>query len=499
MRHRAFPVALDLALLWTWSVVFTFLPSWLSGIPARNLLSSDAEYYAAVTQRLIGSTTPTVDAALATDLLPVSEQAFLITLADIARAVHVELLDAWVVYELIAAMLFAAALYWLLIDVTRSRRISVIAAVVLSLGVHALGGSVFGFEPRGFIPRDLALGVAVVVVKLHTHAGSDRQKAAIFLTCGILANAYSVLFAHLVGVLLLVELARRPRSAPTVVGFAVLAILGAAPTVVDVLATRIVTAPPDPDIYRLRASYVLVTPLSATVVQYLRRPLLAFAAILALFVLCRGRWTSDERARLMPFFAIAIAAAAVAATGVALEQGTPLARLLASRASVFLILASVPLSLVGAPLALRGRISNHGLVGVGLAFAFLAIQSNVLTDVRSITSGLETREERLDLLRAATELRLETADGDVFMAPSSDAQDVAAALRTYAGRPAFVTYKDLGIVFYDGARARDLFDRWMQSEIALGSDRQVLMDFMAAHGVRAAVVKSGTHYEVVVR
>jgi len=490
---------IHLAILWVWSVAFAFLPSWATGIPASRLLSSDAEYYAAVTQRLTDPLANTGDLSLAPDLLPSTERASLIALANLARTTHADLLDAWVIYEILAALLFTAALYWLLVTATRSRAVSFVTTLIVSLGVHALGGSAFGFEPRGFVPRDAALGIAVLFVLAYLRTGSDRSRACVFLACGVAANGYSPLFAHLVAVLWLGELAKRRRVTVPLIAFGVLAVLGALPTVIDVAATRVATAPPDPIVFQIRAGYVLVTPLLPALVQYLRRPLLAFAVIIIVYLSCRGRWTDDERARLIPFFRIGLAAALLSAFGVLFEQGTPLARLLLSRSAVFLILASIPICLLGLPIAARGRVRRPPAVGLAAAMIFFALQSNILTDIRSVSAAVAQREQRLDLLRIATALTAQSEHGEIFLAPSEDADDVAASLRTYALRPAYVTYKDLGIVFYDGQRARALYSRWTESEVALQGDQGRLRDFMAAHEIRIAVVHSTAGYELIRR
>ncbi len=480
------------ALLWAWVVTFTFAPAWINGIPLSRQLSSDAEFYASVMQASTEAGLNAAGTSLEPGLLPATERTFLAGIASLAAAMRVDLLEMSVAIELAAALFFAAALYWLLLDQTRSRSTALVATLIGTLGVHALGGTVFGFEPRGFLPRDAALGGAVALLNVFLRARSDRERIAVFFAAGVLANAYSVLFAHLVAVLILATVLRRGRPTASLLRYAGAALLGAAPTVIDVVTSPALASPPDPEVYRLRAGYLLLDQGALAVAQYLRRPVLAAIVAALVVFLARKRWTTAEGERAAPWIAIAVSAAIMATLGVALEQGTPFARLLLSRTSVFLILSSMVLCLLALPAVFRGRLRRPALAGLLTASAFFLLQSNLPTDVRALASARSGASSRIALVDAADQLRVRTAASDLFIAPSSDAEDLAATIRTYAIRPAYITYKDLGIVFYDGVRARALYVRWTATEAALAGDRAGLLRFMTERGIRAAVLRDGS-------
>lgn len=479
-----------IAVLWAWALVFSFAPAFASQLPLSAQLSSDAEWYAVALMRVSDPPLIANDDVFALDLLPAPERHVLAFFANMADALHLDILDWSVALSLVALALYVAGLY-LLLRWSLSPAIAFSLAAVLVVPVHALGGTTLGFEARGFLPRDLALALAMFVLIGYVRAGGNgRGLAAIFVLCGGLANGYSMLYAHLAVVLLGAELLRDRRLGIRHFAFGLCFVAGALPTVVDILTSDRRFAPPDAEILVIReGSLLLQGPISA-IIQALRR-LIIYAAVVGLVLAFGWRALAPElRGRLGPWIPVLASSGTISIAGLILENATPYTRYLPSRASVFFFLAAsivIAASLPALGAAMRGP--RGRALGVATAFAIFVAQSNVPTVYRELVDAVRLAPERADFMTVARSLRESTTAATVLSATADEVPDLAASLRTYARRPVYVSFKDVGIVLYDGARGRMFYERWRESQAALGSGAiDQIRAFLLAHGITAAVV-----------
>jgi hypothetical protein len=481
----------DRVVLVVWALTFNLLPLLTSDVPLSRRLSSDAEWYSVAFMRLASPPLIATDDVYALDLLPVTERAALAALGRVGTLTGADVLDWSVGLSFASVLVFVLGAYSLMRTTLRPG-LALLVSAALVVPVHALGGTQLGFQATGFLPRDFGLALSMLVILLYVRAGRRTDRLAIgFLACGLLANVYSMLYAHLGLVLLGAEALRDRAVRPRLFAFAALLAVGAFPTVLEVItAPRF--GPPDLEVLRLREGSLLLGPMPTTVTQLLRRPLL-YALLLAVLVVTLRRsrpWLAE--AALHPWFAIAASSAAVTAAGLVIENATPFVRYLPSRASVFFLLAAMVLSAALIPTLTERWWSRRGrAIGLGILILIFAGQSNLPTVARQLLDDAERGDSRRDLIAVANHLRVTTPATDSLLAPSEELADIAASLRTYARRPVFVSFKDLGVVLYDGARGRSLYRRWRTSQdLITKGDLQQIRSFLRDNGLAAAIVPS---------
>lgn len=454
-------------------------------------LSSDAEWYAAALMRSTDPPLIAADQSQPLDIRPAGERALTTVLARAGQALGIDVLDWSVIISIAALLVFVAGVY-VAVRVAAGPTEALIVAGASIVSVHALGGATYGFQPLGFLPRDLMLGPALLLIAMYGVAlrRGTAALAGVFFLCGLAANLYPVLFAHLALTLLGAELLRRRRIALPVLAFGAAAALGAAPAAVDVLSRSLVSTPVDVEVLRLRHDYQIVESIPLAVTQYLRRTIVYAGLIAALWWLMRRHLPIVARS-LGPWFALAASSLALSLVGVLLESARPeLIRYLISRTSVFFIFASMVICCVGIRSLVSNRWPRSGpAAGVVAVLAIFALQSAAPSVVRGLVDTRTHLADRLAFHSIAQEVRALTSPDDVLIAPSDEVPDLAASLRTYARRPVWQTYKDLGVAQVDGIRARRGFERWTEMHAVLaGGDVDQIVEFMRANGIRAAVV-----------
>lgn len=473
-----------------WALGFNALLPLAAAAPPSQLLSSDAEWYAGVLER--SSTPPELapDPSLGVDLLPPIELGVIRLVAVTAEVLHVDLLDLSVGLSFLAAVLFPIALYWLGRRALGDPSSALVLGASAVIPVHALGLTEFGFQATGFVPRDPALCVALVIIGIWLRqTRTTVAGAAPYLMCGVLANAYSMLFAHLALTLLVADLVRGrgPRVTHVIYGGAFA--LGALPTIVAILTSVRFNTPLDREVLEVRERDLLLVSVGPAL-QYLRR-VVTYALLLgALLALSRGRSTPHERERLAPWVALGLAAFALSLAGVVLENTTSLARYLLSRTSVFFILSCMIGCLLLMPAALRERRWRRWkAAGLLAALAVFAIQSNLPTVYRQLSDAVGGRATQARFHDALAVLAASTQRTDVVMSTADEFADLAASTRIYARRPIYVSFKDVGIGLYDGQRGRELYDRWRAAQAAIASRDPVrIAAFMRSQGITALLV-----------
>jgi hypothetical protein len=128
---------------------------------------------------------------------------------------------------------------------------------------------------------------------------------------------------------------------------------------------------------------------------------------------------------------------------------------------------------------------------VAAAVVFLA-QSNLPTVYRQLRDGRAHRDDRRRFLAAVERVRELTPIDAIIAAPSPEADDLAATLRTYAQRAVYVTYKDGGVSILDGARARKWLADYRRQQRAYVCRRPgAFVQFMRDEGIDYALVPEG--------
>lgn len=476
-----------IALLVIGALIFSLLPKWVSGLPFKHLLSSDAEFYTHA-MRVMHQGLSAGQAGIPMDTKPLGDLILNRAIGGLADSSHLDLLGLTVYLSIASLIGFVLAVYALSLVTLRDRGWAFFLAAICIIPVHALGGTTFGFQALGFLPRDFALGLAIGVLVLYALAvqrGSLRWLYATFMACGLCANYYSICFVHLCAVLLCAELIRTRRFSPHLLGFGAIWALSAAPALWDLTSKTGTWAPVDVPIMRRRNGFMIASPLFAALSRYLRRFIIHILMALAGGFLVERFAGREMRERMRPWIAIALASTAIAIFGLILEAKTEYLRAFFSRASLFLTIASMLLTLAGIhALMERWTPSRARLATAIVAGGLFLVQSNLPSVFRYLRDLRTSREQKNRFFTAIEALAAATPPSATILAPSPEMNDIAASLRTYANRRIFVSYKDGGVTLVDGARGRDWLGRYQRQEMALGSrESSALNAFMLAEKI----------------
>lgn len=484
---------MHLAVLAAWALTFTLVPSIVTGVPLSRLLSSDAEWYVALEATLVDPSLLTADRGFAYSrwVKPGYETVWHRGIGELASFSGLDIWTASVGVSIVTLVVFVWLIYALAARTLHDETLAFVIAAILVIPVHALAATTLGFQALGFLPRDLALTVALVILLAYFRAcrcGSGMT--AVFVACGVIGNFYILLFTHLCATLLVAEVIRARRVKVRHIGYAVAFVLAVLPAVASSLSTLRGAAPIDVAIMRMRQPYLLVLPFMPALETTLRRVVIYVLVAVPLAAIVDRYGSELERKSVAAWTPIALGALAVTVLGMVIENTTTLAPYQISRTSVFFLLASMMISAVGLQVLSRlwwtAAPRQAGLIGLT---CLLLLQSNLPSVYRSIRDLRAGREERQSLLDAANWLRHYTDADARVLAPSTVDKDLALTLRAYSLRPSFVTEKDGGVSMVDGEQARQWLRRFRTMQETLASrDARALFGLMRSEGVTYAVL-----------
>jgi hypothetical protein len=407
------------------ALLMSALPSWISGIAYGRLLSSDAEWYVALAARISDATFFATDRgfAYAGGVKPGFENALHWIVIAIARVIGTDLASASVVVSAVNLVAFVLVLYWLLTRTMADDTLAFVVALALIIPVHALAATTLGVSPLGFLPRDLALTVAIGVLGAY-FAALDRKRGMwlVFLSCGLFANfLHARIRASGGGVVGCRSAARTRRLAPS--SRRCRDLRGRCRS-----GNRHVGALPPRGGAGRRGDHADAPALHADLSAWTGSPdqlsaRLIYVGLLPFIYLGLRRYglvTPGMRAWLQ----VALAALLVAAAGVVIENTTTLWPYHLSRASVFFLLSATVVCTYG--LATLGeRLGGRWgrAAGVTAAILLLLIQSNVPSVYRHLEGLRSSGQERRELLDVADWLRTSTSRDAVVLAPSTEQRE----------------------------------------------------------------------------
>lgn len=475
--------ALDLTVLIAWATLFTLMPFAVSGIPLWHQLSSDAEWYAAVSAMTLDPHILTADQSFTPDAKPSGERLVQWVFVHITDGLGLSLLQGSIVVSYASLIVFVCGIYMLTRYALGNSRYAFMVASFTVIPIHVLGGTTFGFQALGFLPRDFALSFLPIVLLLYCYAIRQPTPLYLILTyfvCGMLTNLYVLLFPHLFVTLLLAEVIRTHRIGWIYVVYGGAFGLGAVPAIVDVLGRVSAPTPIDLAIMQLRHSYMMVGPFMESIGRYLRRFIIYTVVVATLWFLVRRYGTDEEKDALRPWFSIVAGAFIIAVIGVYIESTTVHAKYFLSRTSLFLTLGAMMICCVGVEVTCRQWMGTRArAVAMAVVAGIFLLQSNLPSVYRLLRDSHATSEQRQRFLTAVERLKVISGIHDVVLAPSEIQMDMAASLRTYALRPIYVSEKDGGVSMLDGERGRKWLKRYRTlQEVLSSSDAGPLLRLM---------------------
>jgi len=490
---------LHIALILIFALLIHHLPFFVSGVPLRMQLLSDAESRMAIWQIAqnpdVFSNDPILTLSLKT--LPSSEEIISRVLVSIGSFFSFDLFEWSVILSFCSLFLFLCGLYWLTFYSVRDRMVAILVTFFSIIPVHVLGAATFGIQPLGYMPRDMALAVSMYVLLLYVHAVKNENRTCFFLTffsLGLLTNLYPPLFTNLFLTLLITEVVRKRKLEVRSILFAAAFGTGALPTFVDIVLKSTAAAKIDMELLKSFYQYMMVYPFSLASLKYLRRFLLYLFLVPVIVYWMQRFCKNGGMQRVQPWLSIAAGSFILSVVGLYLESTTTYVKYFFSRASLWFILSSMVITAYGLRMFFQMRFPIRAplltIVAVSLIFLF---QSNLPTFYRFVADARLKQQEKSDFHEAITRLRDITRPGDVILAPSEEYHDLAASVRTYSARPIYVCYKYGGVVLLDGGIGRLWLQRY-QNLTAVFQDKnaQSLIDFMKRENIHYAFVPA--HY-----
>lgn len=482
--------------------ILNFLPFFVSGIPLNRQLLSDAEqrlalWQDAVTPGIFGNDR-ILDASLKT--LPPSERLVSSFFVSLSSFLHVDIFTLSVALSFVSLAVFLCGLYFLLYTSLKNRFFAFFIAFFCVIPVHCLSGDTLGFQALGFLPRDLASGIAVFILTAYFKAvnqGSQKLRLTSFFLLGLSANFYLPLFFSLFLTLLLAEIIRIRRVTPAVFYHGVSFLLGALPVFCALIFKKTAVTPVDAGLLRLYYNYMMVYPFSTGVIKYLRRFLVYAVLVPFFYFVVMRRPPSRDRDLLFPWYAVNLASFLLSLAGILIETFTTEARYFISRSSNWFMLSSMVIVLCG----LNGFFREHKVRRpvfwtILVAGTLFLAQSNAVTIVRFLRTARAQREQRMDFFTAVDKLKQNSSPGDIVLTPSNEMPDIGTSVRTYAWRPLYVCYKYGGVAILDGGiarqwyfrhtRVRELFDHFTAASLfKLMRDEEIRFAFFPSEYYRA--------------
>lgn len=478
------------------AILLNLLPYFVSGVPLQDQVLSDVESHISTWQISTNPSLFSKDKILRTGLnvsLSKGQLLFDHFLGFIAKSLNIDLFTFSVFLSFCSLVFFLIGLYLLLLFSLKDRLLAFLITLISIIPVHALGAVTFGFQALGFLPRDLAAAVAVFILLLYFYAieyKNRRNMGLVFLISGLLANFYPTTFFQLALTLSFAELIRTRKINMFDVTCGGLFILGATPTIGDILLKTTSAIPVDVEIMKSFYRYMMASPTWDTVRQYLRRFLIyAFLTPIIYFFLIR-KATESDKPLLKPWIALAISSFSIAIVGVYMESATSLSKYMMSRTSVWFILSAMVIISYGMRILYRQYPVKKSalLIAVTLSMIFL-FQSNLPTTYRFLRDTYNNRVQTKDFHIAVSKLKQMTKEDDLILAPSDEFNDLAAKVRTYSLRSIFVCYKYGGISIMDGALGREWREKYQKlTDVFKDKNPKTLIDFMEREQIHYAFI-----------
>lgn len=489
--------ALHLTFIILCAILLNLLPFLISGIPLQQQLLSDVEYHISTWQIALNPNVLAGDKFLQLGLktLPTGQILSNKIVGFIAKSFNLDLFTISVLLSFFALLLFLCALYILILYSLKDPLTAFLISFFSIIPVHALGSAIFGVQALGFLPRDLSLAVAVIILVLYFYSLQNKKSLKlVFFTSGILANFYPLIFFQLVIVLLLAEIIRSKKINFTYVGHGLIFLAGALPSALDILLKNTQASPIDIEIMRSFYKYMIADFSWDSLRHYLRRFILYSMLVPVIYYFSIRKAPEPEKGFLRPWIAIAVSSFIFSLIGAFIEGTTVLTKYMLSRTSVWFTLSSMVITASGLKMFFEKYTKRRALLYLVVAASFIYLaQSNLPTTYRFLRSTYNNREQTREFHIAVDKLNKMTNENDLILAPSEEYYDLAASVRTYSLRPIYVCYKYGGISVMDGLSAREWLQRYRKaSDVFQSKDPRELINFMEAEGIHYAFVPS--HY-----
>ena len=393
--------------------------------------------------------------------------------------------SSWV--SSLSLIVFLSGVYFVVAYSLKNSWLGFLVALGSIIPAFSLGGSTWGFLAQGFLPRELALGIAVWIMLIYFY-GLEKNHIwagrSVFLFSGIFSNWYPVLFFHFAAVLFVAEIIRLKSIKKELLVYGLLYAAGASFALIDIFIKSTHTAPIDLEVLRFRFRYMLLSSFEYAFLRYLRRFLIYAVVVAGLFIFSKKTLNRDELRPLSPWYAVWLSAALISLTGIVLENFTTFARFLFSRTSVWFLFTSMAIIAYTIHKIYEKKIKNNFPLSAVLATGILLIfigQSAIPSIYRQLRDLRINSTNYNDYIALLENLRNVTPNDAIILASPREAYKI----RVYGSRGAYVSWKDGGITLLDGRSGREWFERLHEVEAVFGQKNlEVLQKYAQTKNIR---------------
>lgn len=462
-----------------------------TGIPLKYQQSSDATVHVVDWQRLAQNYSGGFENDLMFQNYQAQPTGVLFVdkiLVGISDTFNIELLNWSIMISYIFLAVFLTGVYFLVLYSTKNLLLATTISLVSIIPVISLGLSSWGFLTKGFVPKEISLGIAVwlsIIYVWGVSTNSKRKVGIFFLLLGLFSNWYPVLFFHYAIVLLVAEVIRQGgvKKQHFLYG---LVFLAAAPIALfDIFIKSSNFTPP--------VNAIIVDHYAETLrswkylfLHYLRKQIVYIAIVAFLWYIYRHILKKEYPPLITLWYAIWWSALVWSLLGVGIEIFAPsYMKYLLSRTSVWFYFASM--IIVGYTAyeiwftKYARSTKNSILFSVVLSFILLA-QSSVLNVYKGIEEGRDNSQDYQQYLSILTQLKTVIPPGSVIL---SNPDKEAKTIRAYGGVGSYVSWKDGNVTLFDGDAATIWFNRYKETQrVFLQKDFSEIQDLATKHNLQ---------------
>ncbi len=460
-----------LAIIITTAFVYSFGLIFFTGVPARYQLNSDAEVHLVHWREFSSNDRISLvnDAMFKLDIRPKGELFIDKIIVKIGEFLGINILSWSVIISYISLLIFLSGVYFVVSRSLNNRLVGFLVGLGSVIPAFSLGGSSWGLPANGFLPRDLALGLAVWLFGLYLFGIKNRSIWNIrlmFLVMGLLANWYPLLFFHFSLALILADIIRLKSLKLDHILYGLIFCTGAIFAISDIVSKSLNFTAINMEAFRGRFSYLLLESWEYAFFRYLRRFILYLMAVIAIYFAGRKYFSRDSLSLLKPWHSLWLSSAVLSLLGLYLENYTSFARFFISRLSVWFIFSSMVIVAYSIWLAADHRSNmDYKIPAIFAALIIFLGQSMIPTAYRHARDLRANSESYLKEMATIEKLKEITALGDlIFMNP-----DRAGKIRTYGARGTYVSWKDGNIAVLDGVGALEWSRRLKEADESFNS------------------------------
>ncbi len=462
-------------------------PSVLTDIPLNHQLSSDAEVHINH-WRQFSANNPvdfSNDRMFSQGIWPKGQLFIDKLLVKTGEWFGQEAADWSISVSIISLVIFLSGVYFIITYGTGNSFWGLLLSLGSIVPTISLGGSSWGFLTKGFLPRELGLGIAVWLLALYFYSLKNNKRVyryLVFALTGVFSNWYPIMFLHFFLLLFIVEIIRQRSFNKEHVFYVLLFIICAPLAFIDFVTKSSDMSPINMAIFYDRFKYMLLNSPEYALLKYLRRSIIYTVLVVIVFLQNRILKNKTE-GNMLIWQNIWLSSGVLSIVGVLIENFTPFAKFLISRTSIWFIFSSMFIITYGATETAKRYIKIRLLSPVILAFLLLVIflgQSSLVSIYRNARGLQANSSEYRQYITGLEQLKTITPAGSIILANPNNADDI----RIYGQRGTWASWKDGNIAIIDGRGATEWFERMQKTnEILEQKDFIKIKSFSKENGV----------------